>query len=98
MTTNSSHSGGVVRQHGGLSFTRVYQSSHDVAWFQPQTTYEIFNRALFDKDIATGQVSTVGTCYSSIGPSSSWHIKDTLAAEFSKGICAIWVAPTSKCQ
>jgi hypothetical protein len=63
-----------VRQHGNLSFSRVYEAGHEVPAYQPATAYEIFTRALFNKDIATGLESTgEGTNYSSEGPS------DTLA-------------------
>ncbi|KAF2720463.1 putative carboxypeptidase S1 [Polychaeton citri CBS 116435] len=80
VTTNSSYQGGVVRQHGGLSFTRIFQSGHDVSVYQPETTYQIFNRAMFGKDIATGRkLATGDSCgYSSKGPSSSFGIKQKL--------------------
>lgn len=37
---NESYIGGVVRQHGQLSFARIFESGHDVAAYQPETTYE----------------------------------------------------------
>lgn len=91
--TNETYQGGVVRQHGGFSFTRLFQSGHDAAWFQPQTTQEIFNRAIFDKDIATGLVSTSGddSSYSSTGLASSFGIRDVLPA-MPPGLCQIWQA------
>ncbi|KAK0777444.1 hypothetical protein LTR59_013859 [Friedmanniomyces endolithicus] len=103
--TNRSYSGGVVRQHGNLSFSRVFESGHDVAAYvslhplrrsaslpsfphptntkpkkQPETNFKIFNRALFNKDIASGRLPTSGRFnnYSTTGPSSSFSVKDVL--------------------
>ncbi|KAI3396410.1 hypothetical protein diail_12218 [Diaporthe ilicicola] len=47
---------GLTRQHGNLSFTRVYQAGHMVPSYQPEASLRIFERALFNKDIATGTV------------------------------------------
>ncbi|KAK0278736.1 hypothetical protein LTR35_009000 [Friedmanniomyces endolithicus] len=76
--TNPSYSGGVVRQHGNLSFSRVFESGHDAK--EPETNFQIFNRALFNKDIASGRLPTSGRFnkYSTTGPSSSFSIKDVL--------------------
>ncbi|EAW12632.1 putative carboxypeptidase S1 [Aspergillus clavatus NRRL 1] len=77
LRTNASYVGGSVRQYGNFSFARVFQAGHEVPAYQPQTAYEIFHRALFNRDIATGKVSLVtnGT-YASEGPSSTWQIKN----------------------
>ncbi|KYG44274.1 hypothetical protein M433DRAFT_167131 [Acidomyces richmondensis BFW] len=77
---NETYVGGVVRQHGQLAFARIFESGHDLAAYQPQTTYEIFNRALFNTDIATGVQSTSGCFrnYTTHGPSSCLHIKKDL--------------------
>ncbi|GKZ30320.1 hypothetical protein AbraIFM66950_008742 [Aspergillus brasiliensis] len=75
--TASSYVGGLVRQYGNFSFTRVFQAGHEVPFYQPETAYEIFNRAQFNWDIATGRVSTVeNQDYGTEGPSSTWHIKN----------------------
>ncbi|KAJ6155619.1 hypothetical protein N7470_006185 [Penicillium chermesinum] len=75
--TNSTYVGGQVRQHGNFSFTRVYQAGHEVPAYQPDTAYEIFHRALFNRDIATGKVDTArNSSYSTQGPASTWHIKN----------------------
>jgi hypothetical protein len=61
-----------VRQHGNLSFTRVFQAGHEVPAYQPETAYQIFMRALFNKDLATGLESTgEGFNYSSKGPADA---------------------------
>ncbi|GAT30501.1 carboxypeptidase S1 [Aspergillus luchuensis] len=75
--TKSSYVGGLVRQYGNFSFTRVFQAGHEVPFYQPETAYEIFNRAQFNWDIATGGVSLVeNQDYGTEGPSSTWHIKN----------------------
>jgi hypothetical protein len=52
--TNGSYVGGVVRQYDGFSFSRVYEAGHEVSSFQPETSYNIFNRVMFRQDVATG--------------------------------------------
>ncbi|OQO07553.1 hypothetical protein B0A48_07250 [Cryoendolithus antarcticus] len=70
--TNASYVGGKVRQHGNLSFSRVFESGHQVPTYQPQTAYEIFNRVLSNRDVATGKINTAKNGkYSTAGPSDS---------------------------
>lgn len=77
--TNSSYTGGQVRQHGNFSFARVYQAGHEVPAYQPQTAYELFHRALFNRDLATGKVNTArNSSYSTTGPRSTWQFKNSL--------------------
>ncbi|KAA8646840.1 hypothetical protein EYZ11_009545 [Aspergillus tanneri] len=73
--TDSSQSvKGQVRQHGGFSFSRIFHAGHMVPSYQPVTAYEIFHRAMFRKDIATGTIdisldpdySTNGTLQSTL--------------------------------
>ena len=86
--TNSSYIGGLVRQHGNLSFARVYQAGHEVPYYQPETAYEIFNRVMFNKDVATG---TVDVCdeYSTEGLSEAWTPSE-LILEDEVASCYIW--------
>ncbi|KAF2725995.1 carboxypeptidase S1-like protein B [Polychaeton citri CBS 116435] len=72
VTINDSYVGGQVRQHGNLSFTRVYEAGHEVPAYQPETAFKIFERVLFNMDVATGNVSTAGN-YSSKGSASTWQ-------------------------
>lgn len=78
--TSSCYNGGVVRQYGNLSFSRVFQAGHDAAAYQPRTVFEIFNRAMFDKDIATGTSPTNDerNDYASTGPLSSFGIRNKM--------------------
>ncbi|ETN39102.1 uncharacterized protein HMPREF1541_05324 [Cyphellophora europaea CBS 101466] len=72
LMANDSYEGGMVRQHGNLSFARVYEAGHEVPFYQPETAYRVFTRSLFNVDVATGETSTVDGEYSSIGPEDSW--------------------------
>lgn len=72
---NDTYIGGQVRQHGNLSFTRVYEAGHEVPAYQPETAFRIFQRALFNMDIATGKVSTIDhPNHSTQGPSDISNI------------------------
>lgn len=67
---NGSYIGGQVRQHGNYSFARVYQAGFRVPAYQPETSYQIFQRAIWGLDIATGRLSTTsssGSIYSTDG-------------------------------
>lgn len=68
--------GGMTRQFGNLSFTRVYQAGHEVPSYQPAAAYDIFMRATFNRDIATGLVPVTDEL-STTGPKDTWHIKNT---------------------
>ncbi|CZT21300.1 probable Carboxypeptidase S1 homolog B [Ramularia collo-cygni] len=77
--TNDSFSGGQVRQYGNLSFSRVYQSGHEVPAYSPETSYRIFMRTLSNVDTATGKIpvtSEDGSVYSSEGPADTWAIEN----------------------
>ncbi len=60
--------GGQVRQYGNYSFARVYQAGSAIEASQPETAFQIFQRAIFGLDIAKGKVNTEKTPnYSSKG-------------------------------
>lgn len=68
--TNGSYTGGWTRQVGALSFSRVFNAGHAVPYYQPETAYRIFNRVMFNKDVATGNQSADG--YVSSGEGNAW--------------------------
>ncbi|KAI9708910.1 MAG: hypothetical protein M1820_003604 [Bogoriella megaspora] len=84
--TNSSYVGGLVRQHGNLSFSRVFQAGHEVPYYQPETAYQIFNRVMFNEDVATGKTSAAN--YSTQGPSSAFT-KSALPVK-QQSLCYLW--------
>lgn len=58
--------------------------------YQPVTAYNIFTRTIFIKDVATGQTALEDMFnYSTTGPSSSFHIKNTVPAP-QHATCYIW--------
>ena len=67
---------GMTRQHGNYSFTRVFQSGHMIPSYQPVAAYQVFMRALFNKDIATGLLPVTDE-FSTVGLTDTWHIKNT---------------------
>lgn len=74
--TNCTYEGGQVRQYGNLTYVRVYQAGHAAPAYQPEAAYDIFNRALFNLDVATGKVDTVeNPDYHTEGPSDTFHIR-----------------------
>lgn len=78
ISVNSSYVGGMVRQFGNFSFSRVFQAGHEVPAYQPETAYEILRRALFNLDIATGQEDTAkNDSFATIELPDTWSIKDT---------------------
>ncbi|GAB7322250.1 hypothetical protein MBLNU13_g03241t2 [Cladosporium sp. NU13] len=72
LMTNASYPGGQTRQHGSLSFSRIYEAGHEVASYQPETAYRGFMRVIFGLDVPTGQVSAQN--YTTIGPEDTYNI------------------------
>ncbi|CAI4211272.1 unnamed protein product [Parascedosporium putredinis] len=77
--TNDTYSGGFVRQHGNVSFARVFDAGHAAAFYQPETGYRIFDRAMSGKDIASGKTDA-DSDYSSEGPMSVRDVTSELPA------------------
>ena len=75
--TNESYTGGLVRQHGNVSFSRIFEAGHSAAYYQPETTYRIFDRAMSGKDIGTGDVEASDD-YSSEGPEYVFDVRHEL--------------------
>lgn len=45
---------GETREYGNFSFTRIYESGHEVPYYQPIAALQLFNRTVFGWDTATG--------------------------------------------
>lgn len=60
ITTSDGIVHGQVRQSGLFSFVRIYESGHEVPFYQPLAALTLFERALDQKDIATGKKSIHG--------------------------------------
>ncbi|DAA79308.1 TPA_exp: Serine carboxypeptidase A [Trichophyton benhamiae CBS 112371] len=76
---NSSYVGGLVRQHGNFSFTRVFEAGHEVPGYQPETSLKIFERIMFNKDIATGELDIAQKQdYGTTGTESTFQVKNEI--------------------
>ncbi|KAH8203128.1 hypothetical protein TruAng_002649 [Truncatella angustata] len=64
---------GQVKQSDLFSFVRIYESGHEVPFYQPLASLELFERALARKDIATGteDVTPAGGKYKTVGTATS---------------------------
>ncbi|KAI1496888.1 Alpha/Beta hydrolase protein [Biscogniauxia marginata] len=68
---------GQVKQSGKFSFTRIYESGHEVPFYQPLASLEYFERAIKGLDIETGEKPVVGAAegdlYLTSGPKRSTY-------------------------
>lgn len=63
---------GQVKQSGKFSFSRIYQSGHEVPFYQPITALEMFERVIGGRDVATGKHKP-GKCYRTHGTPGSTY-------------------------
>ncbi|KAH8889062.1 alpha/beta-hydrolase [Thozetella sp. PMI_491] len=63
---------GATRQYGNFSFTRVYDSGHEVPYYQPEASLELFCRVLSHLAIADGSEPVTPT-YKTNGTAESTH-------------------------
>ncbi|KAF1946548.1 alpha/beta-hydrolase [Clathrospora elynae] len=63
---------GEVRQYGNFSFARVYESGHEIPYYQPVAALAYFNRTLYHWDIATGEKKVTANL-TSPGPANATH-------------------------
>lgn len=54
IVVNDSYVGGVVRQYGNLSFSRIYDAGHLIPAYQPETAFTVFTRIIMGSDISLG--------------------------------------------
>ena len=70
---NDTYAGGVVRQYGNLSFSRVYDAGHLIAAYQPKTAVTIFARVIMGTDIATEEPADLSIIFTS-GDANATHL------------------------
>lgn len=63
---------GQAKQSGAFAFARIYDSGHEVPYYQPLTALAIFERAISRYDVATGE-DRVGRGYVTVGPAESTY-------------------------
>ncbi|KAL8697098.1 MAG: hypothetical protein Q9224_002467 [Gallowayella concinna] len=61
IVVNSTYVGGVVRQYGNLSFSRIYEAGHLVPAYQPETAFTVFSRVILGTDLSFGQPVDLST-------------------------------------
>ncbi|KAH7384451.1 carboxypeptidase S1 [Pyrenochaeta sp. MPI-SDFR-AT-0127] len=81
ITTSDSVVHGQVRQSGLFSFVRIYESGHEVPFYQPLASLEIFERALKQVDIATGKEEARGE-YKTVGTPTSTYREGNGTVQF----------------
>ncbi|CAD6443924.1 4be9c331-3a30-49d4-bdac-116fd0d5d68c [Sclerotinia trifoliorum] len=70
--TNTSYIGGVVRQFGNLSFSRIYDAGHSIPAYQPETAFQVFARIIMGTSVSTGETID-STVYNTTGPLNATH-------------------------
>lgn len=76
IVVNDTYVGGVVRQYGNLSFSRVYDAGHFVPYYQPETAFQVFARVILGTDLSTAADVDLATFVSN-GTANATHTNDT---------------------
>ncbi|KAF2657741.1 peptidase S10, serine carboxypeptidase [Lophiostoma macrostomum CBS 122681] len=63
---------GEVREYGNFSFTRIYEAGHEIPYYQPKASLELFRRVLSQLVIADGS-EVVTDDYSTNGTAKATH-------------------------
>ncbi|KAI0406004.1 Alpha/Beta hydrolase protein [Xylaria palmicola] len=63
---------GESRQYGNFSFTRIYESGHEIPYYQPRAALEFFRRILGDLVVADGTTRVTPT-FGSHGAAKATH-------------------------
>lgn len=63
---------GETREFGNFSFSRVYQAGHEVPYYQPAASLQLFNRTLNGWDIPKGNVQ-IWPGFSTNGTATATH-------------------------
>lgn len=72
---------GQVKQAGSFAFVRIFESGHEVPYYQPLAALALFERALNHKDIATGR-QNITSQYSTVGASRSLYHEGNRTVQF----------------
>lgn len=83
ITTSDNIVHGQVKQSGLFSFLRIYESGHEVPFYQPLASLEIFERALAQVDIATGKEKVCDNLsYKTVGTPTSDYREGNATVQF----------------
>ena len=80
IVVNNSYIGGVVRQYGNFSFSRIYDSGHLIPAYQPETAFTVFTRVIMGTDISTGETVDLSS-YATTGPANATY-QNTAPSQF----------------
>lgn len=72
IVVNKSYVGGVARQYGNLSFSRIYNAGHFVPYFQPETAFTLFTRIIQGTDLSFGDLIDLRS-FGSEGPTNATY-------------------------
>ncbi|MCJ1372478.1 hypothetical protein MMC20_003703 [Loxospora ochrophaea] len=72
IVVNSTYVGGVVRQYGNLSFSRIYDSGHLIPAYQPETAFTLFTRIIMGTDLSTGEPADLSS-FATSGSANATH-------------------------
>lgn len=70
IVVNDTYVGGVVRQYGNLSFSRIYDAGHLIPAYQPETAFTVFTRIIMGNDISLGEPADLSS-YKSNGTANA---------------------------
>ncbi|KAK7524696.1 Alpha/Beta hydrolase protein [Phyllosticta citriasiana] len=73
LVTSDNVTHGQVRQAGLYSFVRIYESGHEVPFYQPLASLALLERALAGKDIATGATHVTPDYLTKGSPTSDYR-------------------------
>lgn len=79
---------GEVRQYGNFSFLRIYEAGHEVPYYQPEASLEMFRRVLLGLDLADGDLR-FDSNYSSTGTANAIHTESFVALPSSTSSTAV---------
>ncbi|KAI9735814.1 MAG: hypothetical protein M1834_001279 [Cirrosporium novae-zelandiae] len=86
ITTSDATTHGQVRQAASFAFVRIYESGHEVPFYQPLAALEMFDRVINDRDIATGKLdlsANANANYSTVGPTESTYYEGSGTVQYS---------------
>lgn len=74
---------GQVRQSANFAFARVYYSGHEVPFYQPLLSLELFERVINGTDVATGLSAVAfGANYTTVGSAESTFREGNATVQF----------------
>ncbi|KAL8695152.1 MAG: hypothetical protein Q9218_000320 [Villophora microphyllina] len=81
IVVNSTYVGGVVRQYGNLSFSRIFDAGHLIPAYQPETAFTVFTRVITGTDISLGEPIDLSTFSSNGAANATYTAKAPDSAE-----------------